>query len=157
MRWTPKVLKCLLRFYGPYFGAGVRLTHISEDWREIHVAMKLRWYNKNAVGSHFGGSIYSMADPHLLLMLMQILGDKYFVWDRFAEIEFVKPGTNTIRSIITISDEDIGTIREMTAEGQKYLPEFNLEIIDEQDELVARVKKTLYVRKKPTDVLAETD
>ena len=89
MNFTPKQLKRILNLYPPYLGAGVRVTYIREDWKELHVSMSLRWFNRNAVGTHFGGSLYSMVDPHLMLLLMQLLGKEYLVWDKAANIEFV--------------------------------------------------------------------
>jgi hypothetical protein len=35
------------------------------------------------------------------------------------------------------------------AAGQKVLPQFDVEVKDEASQLVARVRKTLYVRLKP--------
>ena len=134
--------------YGPYLGAGVKIEKISADWREIEVSMKLRWYNRNAVGVHFGGSLYSMVDPHLMLMVMQILGKEYTVWDKAACIDFVSPGTGKVSARITLSDEALDDIRTHTADGKAYFPTFDLEIVDEQNKLVATVNKTLYVRKK---------
>ena len=42
MKWTPRRLKLVLNLYPPYLGAGVRVSHVSADWRELHVSMKLR-------------------------------------------------------------------------------------------------------------------
>ena len=148
MKWTPRLLKYALRIYGPYLGAGVRNTYIAEDWHEVHVQMRLRWFNTNAVGVHFGGSLYSMVDPQLMLMLMQILGPGYVVWDRTSQIEFVKPGRGTVKAVIRIAPEEVAHIRARTEDGDKYLPEFMLNITDDAGEVVARVKKLLYVRKK---------
>jgi acyl-coenzyme A thioesterase PaaI-like protein len=148
MKWTPRLTRFFLRFYGPYFGAGVRITHISPDWRELRVEMKLRWYNRNIMGTQFGGSLYSMIDPHLMLLLMQLLGKEYIIWDKGAEIDFVRPGRGTVSSTITISDAELEDIRNNTANGQKYLPEFNLKILDDDGAIVAKVKKILYVRRK---------
>jgi acyl-coenzyme A thioesterase PaaI-like protein len=148
MKWTPRLTRFFLRFYGPYFGAGVRITHISPDWRELRVEMKLRWYNRNIMGTQFGGSLYSMIDPHLMLLLMQLLGKEYIIWDKGAEIDFVRPGRGTVSSNITISDAELEDIKVKTAEGQKYLPEFNLKILDDDGAIVAKVKKILYVRRK---------
>ncbi|MEI7816558.1 MAG: DUF4442 domain-containing protein [Desulfuromonadales bacterium] len=148
MKLTPRLLKFLLLFYPPYIGAGVRITYISRDWRELHVSMKLGLYNRNIVGTHFGGSLYSMIDPHLMLLLMQLLGKDYTVWDKGAEIEFIHPGKGTVTSTITISDTELGEIRKNTADGQKHFPEFNLKIIAADGTIVAKVKKTLYVRRK---------
>ena len=148
MKWTPRRLRFVLNLYPPYLGAGIKVTHIGADWREIHVAMKLRWYNRNMVGTHFGGSLYAMAEPHLMLMLLQLLGKDYVVWDKSAGIEFVAPGRGTVRSVIKITDQELQAIRANTADGDSYLPEFNLQIVDEDDRIVARLNKTVYVRKK---------
>ena len=141
-------LKRIMNWYGPYLGAGVKLEHIAEDWREVRVAMHMKWYNRNAVGTHFGGSLYAMIDPHYMLMLMKLLGRDYLVWDKAAHIDFIKPGKGTVRSTMRITDEELQDIREQTRDGEKYLPEFIAEIYDEQGVLVARSVKTLYIKRK---------
>jgi acyl-coenzyme A thioesterase PaaI-like protein len=148
MKLTPKLLKRILNLYPPYLGAGVKVTYISEDWKEVHVSMSLHWFNRNAVGTHFGGSLYSMVDPHLMLLLMQLLGRDYLVWDKSAGIEFVKASKSRVTSVIKVSNEDLEVIRRNTDNGEKYFSNFIVEIRDEDDDLVARVKKTIYVRKK---------
>ncbi|MBI3536769.1 MAG: DUF4442 domain-containing protein, partial [Chloroflexi bacterium] len=62
-----------LNLYPPFVGAGIR-SKISRDHRRIEVWMKLRWYNLNAVGTHFGGSLYAMCDPWFMLILIKALG-----------------------------------------------------------------------------------
>jgi acyl-coenzyme A thioesterase PaaI-like protein len=141
-------LKRIMNWYGPYLGAGVKLEHIAEDWREVRVAMHMRWYNRNAVGTHFGGSLYAMIDPHYMLMLMKLLGRDYVVWDKAAHIDFIRPGKGTVRSTMRISDEQLNEIIDRTQHGDKYLPEFIAEVHDEAGQLVARSVKTLYVKRK---------
>jgi acyl-coenzyme A thioesterase PaaI-like protein len=148
MKVTPKLLKLRINLYPPYIGAGVRIKYISEDWRELHASMSLRWFNRNAVGTHFGGSLYSMVDPHLMLLLIQLLGKEYLVWDKSADIEFVKATTKKVTSKIKITSNELEEIKYHTDTGEKYLPEFTIEIKDEDDELVAIVRKILYVRRK---------
>ena len=148
MKLTPRLLRWLLNIYGPYLGTGIRVERISADWRESQVSMKLRWYNRNAVGSHFGGSLYSMVDPHLMLMLMNLLGKDYIVWDKSAEIDFIRPGRGRVMANFTITDDDLQAIRNNTAQGEKYLPHFSIRVIDTEGELVARIKKILYIRRK---------
>ena len=148
MNYSARGLRRLLNFYGPYLGAGVKVDYIAEDFTEVRVSMKLRWYNRNAVSTHFGGSLYSMVDPHLMLMLMKLLGPGYIVWDKSAAIEFVRPGTGIVSATICIDDEVVQTIRNKVAEKRRYEPEFDIEVVDRQEKLVCRVKKVLYVRKK---------
>lgn len=90
-------MRFLLNIYPPYLGAGVRVSYIRTDWRELHVSMALKWFNRNYVGTHFGGSLYSMVDPHLMLLLIQILGGEYRVWDKASDIEFIKACAKTPR------------------------------------------------------------
>ncbi len=110
--------------------------------------MKLRWYNRNYIRTHFGGSLYAMTDPFYMLMLIQVLGRDYIVWDKAAHIEFVKPGKGTVRAEFRIIDEHVAAIIARTANGEKYLPDFKVDITDEAGEIVAQVIKTLYIRKK---------
>jgi hypothetical protein len=84
-------LRRRINFYPPYLGAGVRVTHIADDFRHIEVEMPLRFYNRNYFGTHFGGSLYSMCDPFYVLMLANILGPDYIVWDKAANIRFKSP------------------------------------------------------------------
>jgi len=148
---TPAKTKRLMNWYGPYFGAGIRVEHIADNWQSVTVSMKQHWYNSNAVGTHFGGSLYAMVDPHYMLMLMRILGPQYIVWDKAASIDFIKPGRGKVSATMTVSDEEIERIQQATAGGEKDLPVYQLVITDESGEIVAKVDKTLYIRKKPHD------
>ena len=149
MKWSPRLLKMVLNIYGPYLGAGIRITHIDPQWREIRVSMKLRWYNRNIMGSHFGGSLYAMVDPQMMLMLMNRLGTDYIVWDQAAEIHYVKPARGRIEAHLSLEDACLDEIKLKTADGAPYRPSFDITICDESGEVVTKVKKVLYVRKKP--------
>ena len=145
---SAKGMRQLINIYGPYFGAGVKATYIDKDFRQARVSLPLRWYNKNYVGVHFGGSLYSMIDPFYMLLLMNNLGKDYIVWDQSAEIEFIKPGTGTVSATFIITDEMLKEIKDKTANGDKFLPTYPVVITDEQGEIVAKANKTLYIRQK---------
>ena len=146
--WNPEALRASLHAYPPYAGAGVLVTHIAEDASELRVEMPLTDSNVNLVGTHFGGSLYSMVDPHLMILLIQRLGPDYVVWDMEANIKFRKPGLGTVHATIRVTDEEVEAIRSATANGDKHLPQWTLAILDAQNEVVATVLKTLYVRRK---------
>lgn len=148
-RLSPKALLRILNLYGPYLGAGIRVDYISADWKQLQVSMKLRWYNRNIVGTHFGGSLYSMVDPHLMLMLLKLLGDRYIIWDKSAKIDFVRPGKGRVHAHFEITDETLNTIKEQVQIKTKYLPEFKIRVLDEEHKTVAKITKILYVRRKP--------
>ena len=137
----------LINFWPPYLGAGVRFK-ISSDVRSVDVSMKLRFWNDNYVGSHFGGSLYSMTDPFLMLILLENLGPKYVVWDKAASIRFKKPGKGTVRVHIELTEEEISRVRKEADELPKTEPVYNLFVKDEAGEVVAEVEKVIYVRRK---------
>ncbi len=144
-----RFLRWVLNIYPPYLGAGVRVRQISADFRLVRVKLALGWYNRNYVGTQFGGSLYSMTDPFFMLMLMNLLGRDYIVWDKAASIDFVSPGKGPVYAEFRVDDGLLERIRQHTADGDKYLPELHVDVHDGEGTLVARVHKTLYVRLKP--------
>ena len=144
----PKYLKLLLNIYPPYLGAGIFVQHISDDYREVIVSMKLRWYNRNYVGTHFGGSLASMTDPFFMLMLMNILGKEYVVWDQAARIKFIRPGRGRVVARFHLNQAQIDEIHVQTQSSAVFRPEYEVEILDEDGQVVAQVAKQEYIRKK---------
>lgn len=137
-----------MSFYPPYLGAGVKVRVIDPEKMIIEVSMPLKVTNKNYVGTHFGGSLYSMADPFFMLILMNKIGKEYLVWDKKASINFKKPGKGTVRARFEVTDEKVSEIKEAVAKHGKWEPEFTVDIKNEDDQVVASVHKTLWVKKK---------
>ncbi len=138
----------LISYYPPYLGAGIRLKYISADFKRIEVEMKLRWWNKNYVGTHFGGSLSSMADPFYMLMLVQLLGRDYIVWDKASTIRFKKPGRGTVRCVFELTADQVANIKAEVDELGKKDVHFPLQIIDLEGEVVCELEKVVYIRKK---------
>ena len=143
-----QILLKLIRFWPPYLGAGVRVVSVSADLRAIEVEMKLRFWNKNYVGTHFGGSLYTMVDPFLMLMLMENLGRDYVVWDKSASIRFKRPGRGRVVARFLLDQAKIDEIRSSADRDPKVEPEFMIQILDDENMVVAEVQKILHVRRK---------
>lgn len=140
--------KWRINLYPPFLGAGIRVERITDDYLEVDVSLGLRWFNRNYVGTQFGGSLYAMTDPFFMLMLMNVLGSDYIVWDQAAKIDFVSPGKGKVWVRFRLTMEEIGRLKAEAESGVPLRPVYTVEVRDEQDTLVARVEKTLYVRKK---------
>ncbi len=138
-----------INLWPPFLLAGIHVTGISADYRHTRVELRQRPWNMNYVRSHFGGSLFAMTDPFWMLMLLQNLGRDYYVWDKAGEIEFVKPGKNVVATEFRLGDALLGDIRAATAGGDKHLHWFDNEVTDAQGDVVARVRKQVYVRLKP--------
>jgi hypothetical protein len=137
-----------LNVWPPFVGAGIRVKRLQSDWKAIDVEMKLRRWNANYVGTHYGGSLYSMADPFYMLMLIKNLGRGYIVWDKSATIRFRKPGKGTVTASFRLSEEQLDGIRQALETQEKIETTFLVEVKDETGEVVAEVQKLLHIRKK---------
>lgn len=143
----PWLLK-FINFWPPYFGAGIRVTRVSSDYREIDVEMKQRFWNTNYVGVHFGGSLYAMTDPFYMLMLMQNLGNDYVVWDKAATVRFKRPGKGRVTAQFKLTEDQIASVKQKADSDPKVEPIFSVQIMDESGMLVAEVDKVLHVKRK---------
>lgn len=143
----PTVLK-LIRFWPPFLGAGIRVRSFSSDLMHIVVQMKLRFWNKNYVGTHFGGSLYSMTDPFYMLMLLHALGKEYIVWDKSASIRYKKPARGMIYAEFKLNQDQIAHIKRALEDADKTEIEFRIDLTDVSGSIVAEVKKLLHIRKK---------
>lgn len=143
-----RLLFRIINVYPPYLGAGVRVRHRLGDERTIRVEMTLRPWNRNLFGTHFGGSLYSMCDPWFVLLLVRLLGDGYLVWDRSASIEFLKPGRGRVSATFHLPPETVEEIRAAADRDGKTEPLLSAEVTGEDGEVVARVTKRLWVKRK---------
>jgi acyl-coenzyme A thioesterase PaaI-like protein len=141
-------LKRLLNFYPAFLGAGIRARHVAEDFRLVEVEMPLHFWNRNYVGTHFGGSLYSMCDPFFMIMLINNLGPDYIVWDKAATIRFKRPGKGTMKACFRLPEERVAEIRAQADAGGKVEPTFTVQVTDAEGNVVAEVEKLLYVRRK---------
>jgi hypothetical protein len=141
-------MRTLMNLWPPFLGAGIRVRRLQPDWKEIDVEMRLHRWNSNYVGTHYGGSLYSMTDPFLMLMLIENLGRDYVVWDKSASIRFRKPGKGTVRASFRLTEAEIEEIRETLKTQEKIERMFAVEVKDESGSIVAEVQKQLHVRRK---------
>jgi len=145
---SPRSMRRLFNLWPPFLFSGIRVLDISDDWRRARVVLRKRWYNRNYVGTQYGGSLFSMTDPFWMVLTLQCLGRGYIVWDKAAEIEFIAPGREDVYAEFHIDDAMLDEIRAATAGGEKYLRWCETPITTASGELVARVRKQLYVRRK---------
>jgi hypothetical protein len=137
-----------LALYPPLAGAGVRARVLSTDPLAFESVLRLRWWNRNYVGTHYGGSLYSMCDPFFMLILIDALGRDYVVWDKAAAIRFRRPGRGTVSARFEIARERIEEIRAEADRVGRAEPSFTAEVRGEDGDLVAEVDKLLSVRRK---------
>lgn len=144
----PALIRFGMNLWPPFLFSGIRIVTLQKDYRYLKAELKYWRINLNPNRSQFGGSIGSMTDPLYSILLMGVLGERYYVWDKSAEINFVAPGRSRLFAEARLTDEMIKQIYAQTQHGDKYLPSFTFHIRDHSGRLVAIVKRTLYVRLK---------
>lgn len=145
----PWLFRRIWNLWPPFWGAGIVVTHLSDDWRYARVELRERLLNRNYVRTHFGGSMYAMTDPFYMLLMMRQLGSAYYVWDKSASISYESPGRGVLIAEFRVEDEVVERVRREAASGAAVYPEFHTDILDASGKVIARVHKTLYVRLKP--------
>jgi acyl-coenzyme A thioesterase PaaI-like protein len=141
MRW-------LFNLWPPFRGMGVKVREIAPDFRRVRVELRMRLLNRNYVGTHFGGSMFAMADPFYMVMMMKVLGREYVVWDKSGAVRFHKPGRGTLVADFEVTQAMVDEVLGRTAGGEKFEPTYAVELKDGEGAVVATVEKTLYIRKK---------
>jgi acyl-coenzyme A thioesterase PaaI-like protein len=145
---SPRLLRFALNWWSPFRGAGIRVRHIAPGLRSVTVEIRLRVFNRNEAGAHFGGSLYAMTDTFFARMVRANLGDGYLVWDKAGSIDYVAPGRGRVWARLELADTDLAHIVRMTASGDKHLHLFKADIKDDDGMVVARVEKMVYVRRR---------
>jgi acyl-coenzyme A thioesterase PaaI-like protein len=143
----PALFRCVMNIWPPFLGAGIHVARISRDWRKIVTELRLYGLNRNYMGTHFGGSLFAMTDPFYALMLIQNLGRGYAVWDKAGAIEFIKPVKHKVSATFLLTRDRLARIRSLTADGDKHFETFIIGVEDRNGEMVAKVQKTVYIRK----------
>lgn len=157
LKVTPGMFRRGINLWPPFRGAGIKVTRVSDDYREIDVTLKLGLLNRNYFGTQFGGSLYAMTDPFHALMMFHNLGRDYVVWDKSGAIRYVKPGRGPVHARLRMPAEAIEAAREATADGGKHEPTFSVDVLDGSGTVVAVVEKTLHIRRsgaRPPDPAA---
>ncbi|MCA0395444.1 MAG: DUF4442 domain-containing protein [Proteobacteria bacterium] len=144
----PATLRRVFNLWPPFLMAGIHVTRLSPDWRHARVELRMRPWNRNYVGTHFGGSLFAMTDPFWMILAKERLGRDYIVWDQAAEIAFLKPGRGTVVAEFRLDDAVVDDLRARAAGGDKVLQWFATDVLDAAGDVVARVRKQLYVRRK---------
>src|SRR5215831_675656 len=143
-----KGMRRLFNFWPPFRAAGIRVREIAPDFRSATVELRMKLLNRNYVGTHFGGSLFSMTDPFFMILMMKNLGPDYVVWDKQGTVRFLKPARGTVTARFHLPEERIAEAREATAAGAKFEPVFRVDIVDAEGVTVADVEKTLHIRRR---------
>ena len=132
-----------------YSRSSGKVTFVSVDLHRIEVKLPLSYRNRNYVNTIIGGSLFASVDPVPMVQLINIIGQDYVVWDKKAEIRFLRPGQNTLYAEFTYSSEEVTTIKKEVAEKNEIEIIKTTQLIDRTTNAVCcEVDKTIYIAEK---------
>jgi len=145
---TPRRLAIGMSLWIPNLFSGIRVRRFADDWTMATVDLHVNVFTRNYVKTAFGGSMSAMTDPYFFMLVMHQLGRDYVVWDTRGEIEFLKPGRGVLTADFEVSRERVAEIRQRAQGGAKVLEWFDTVITDRDGDVVAKVRREVYVREK---------
>jgi acyl-coenzyme A thioesterase PaaI-like protein len=148
MEVTPRRLALGMSLWVPNLFSGIRVKRFADDWTSATVELHVNLITRNYVKTAFGGSMSAMTDPYFFMLVMHQLGRDHVVWDTRGEIEFVKPGRGVLTAHFEVPREKADELRRRARGGARVLEWFETEITDAGGDVVARVRREVYVREK---------
>ncbi|WP_430410768.1 PaaI family thioesterase [Kordia sp.] len=125
-----------------------RVTHITDDLKEVKIKIPLSYKNKNYVGAIFGGSMFAATDPIYMIQLMQILGEDYVIWDKSATINYKRPAKQALVCEFKFTDSEIEAIKKRVQNEQEITIEKTTYLVNTEKIVFAEVIKILYIAEK---------
>ena len=135
----------LWNLYPPFLGAGIKITAVDPEWRWIEARLRFRWWNRNYVGTVFGGSIFSLCDPFHMVLLMNRLGKEYVVRDKGGEIRYLQKGLGDLTARFEMPDSEIEAVRKDLSDVHER--RYSCSVKNSAGDAVAEVVKVLHVRR----------
>jgi acyl-coenzyme A thioesterase PaaI-like protein len=143
-----RLYRYFMNIYPAIFGTGVKILFISDDWHEVHLRLSVNFWTRNYVGTIFGGSLFSATDSFYMIMLYNILGKEFVVWDKAAHIKFKRPGKEKVYAKFHLSTEDIEHISQTAREKGEYVFELKVNWLNSEGKTITEIDRFLYVATK---------
>ena len=92
-----------------------------------------------------------LSDSFPVLLLINILGSEFIVWDMAAKIQYKQPGQGQVYADFNIEDTLVDSLRALEP-GEKKIFDLPVDVKgmeNGEEVLVASVVKTTYVKRKP--------
>lgn len=145
--WLRQKILYLWNLYPPFLGAGVRIIYISRDIRLIRAQMRLWFWNRNYVGSHFGGSLYALCDAFHMVLLLNNLDTDFIVRDKGASVRFLKKALGKVTVDFIVDEKELLEIKKMRS-GEVQVRPYIAKIRNADSEVVCEVEKHIHIRRK---------
>jgi len=92
--------------------------------------------------------MYGAVDPIYMVMLIQLLGPEYVVWDKDATVHFKRPGRSTLYACLMLEAQEIDAIKVELTQCSSLERTYQVNLIDSEGMIRASITKTIFIRRK---------
>lgn len=126
-----------------------KIIDVSDDMLDIRIKLPISYKNRNYVNSIFGGSMFSAVDPIPMVQLMNLLDEKYIIWDKSAEIFFKRPAKENLYADFSYTLKELDDIKKRVALEKEFEIVKTTALTNKDRSIVyCEVKKTIYIADK---------
>ena len=107
-------MRFLLNLYPPFLFQGIRVLSIDENFHAARVRVVKSLLTRNVMGTTFGGSLMSAADPLFPLLYWRSLvkkGEHLSVWLKSLDSSFLVPATESVYLDFRLDPEKLEAAR----------------------------------------------
>ena len=139
----------MLNLWIPFVFNGIKIVHISNDFRSIDVCLKLSFWNRNPGKAIWGGAIFSAADSFYPIMLKQnalINGIQTQFFTKSTHVSYLKEAKTKLMFNFKLTKSEVDDmINILNTEGkyQEWHTVYGLDIFGNK---CAKIKIQPYLR-----------
>ena len=145
----PRELKRMLNLWIPFIFNRIKIIHVSDDFRQIDVRLKLSFWNRNPGKAIWGGAIFSAADSFYPIMLKQNAlynGIKTQFFTKSTQVNYIKEAKTNLMFNFKLTEDEISNMLHILNEEGKYQEWHTVYGIDKNDNKCVKVKIQPYLR-----------
>ena len=133
----------------PFIFNRIKIIHISDDFKQIDVCLKLSFWNRNPGKALWGGAIFSAADSFFPIILKQnalLSGIETDFFTKSTNVSYLKPSKTDLMFNFNVSDAEVSSMIDILNSDGKYQEWHTVYGIDKHGDKCVKVKIQPYLR-----------
>ena len=133
----------------PFIFNRIKIIHISDDFKQIDVRLKLSFWNRNPGKALWGGAIFSAADSFFPIILKQnalLSGIETDFFTKSTNVSYLKPSKTDLMFNFNVSDDEVSSMIDILNRDGKNQEWHTVYGIDKHGDKCVKVKIQPYLR-----------
>ena len=139
----------MLNLWIPFIFNRIKIIHVSDDFRQIDVRLKLSFWNRNPGKAIWGGAIFSAADSFYPIMLKQnalLNGIKTQFFTKSTQVNYIKEAKTKLIFNFELTENEVSNMLYILNKDSKYQEWHTVYGIDENNNKCIKAKIQVYLK-----------